>query len=123
MSPSRKGQKVDELLDMSTKELSRLEVMQRLAEKRLSQKEAAKMLDLSVRQVKRLRRSYRRSGAAGLVSKRRGRASPNQLDEKLKHKVLNFLHGKYKGLVRPWPVRNWWRWRSSRSRMKVCARS
>ena len=97
MSPSRKGQKVDELLRMSTKELSRLEVMQRLAEKRLSQKEAAKMLDLSVRQVKRLRSAYRRSGAAGLVSKRRGRPSANQLDEKLKHKVLNFLHGKYKG--------------------------
>jgi transposase len=97
MSPSRKGQKVDELLDMSTKELSRLEVMQRLAEKRLSQKDAAKMLDLSVRQVKRLRRSYRRTGAAGLVSKRRGRASPNQLDGKLKHKVLSLLHGKYKG--------------------------
>lgn len=97
MSPSRKGQKVDELLDMSTKELSRLQVMQGLAEKRLSQKEAAKMLDLSVRQVKRLRSAYRRSGAAGLVSKRRGRPSANQLDEKLKHKVLNFLHGKYKG--------------------------
>ncbi|MFZ1043030.1 MAG: ISNCY family transposase [Anaerolineales bacterium] len=82
---------------MSTKELSRLDVMQRLEEKRLSQKEAAEMLGLSVRQVKRLRRAHRRLGAAGLVSKRRGRPSPNQLDEKLKHKVLNFLHGKYKG--------------------------
>ncbi len=71
--------------------------MQRLDEKRLRQKEAAKMLEVGVRQVKRLLRSYRRSGATGLVSKRRGRASPNQLDEKLKRKVLNLLQGKYKG--------------------------
>ncbi len=32
---------MDELITMSTKELTRLEVMQRLSEKRLSQKEAA----------------------------------------------------------------------------------
>lgn len=97
MSPSRKGQKVAQPLKMSTKELSRLEVMQRLAEKRLRQKEAAEMLGLGVRQVKRLLRSYRRSGAAGLVSQRRERPSSNQLDEKLKHKVLNLLQGKYRG--------------------------
>ncbi len=109
MSLSRKGQKVDELLNMSTKELSRLrsdcalqpEVMQRLEEKRLSQKEAAEILGLSVRQVKRLGRSCCRSGAADLASKRRGRPSANQLDEKLKHKVLNLLHEKYKGFGPP----------------------
>ena len=97
MSPSRKGQEVDQLLDMSSKEMSRLEVMQRLEEKRLRQKEGAEMLGVSVRQVKRLRRAYRHRGAQGLVSKRRGRASPNRLDEKVKRKVLGLLGGKYRG--------------------------
>ena len=97
MSPSGKGQKVDQLLKMSTKELSRVEVIQRLDEKRLRQAEAAEMLGVGVRQVKRLVRAYRRSGAAGLVSKRRGQPSANQLDEKVKRKALNLLHGKYKG--------------------------
>ena len=97
MSPMRKGQKLDPLLKMSAKELSRLEVMQRLKEKRLKQKEAAEMLNLGVRQVKRLLRAYRSSGAPGLVSQRRGQASHNQLDEKVKRKVLNLLQGKYKG--------------------------
>lgn len=88
---------MDQLLNMSTKELSRLEVIQRLKEKRLRQKEAATMLGVGVRQVKRLLCAYRRTGAEGLVSKRRGRPSPNQLDEKVKRKVLNLLQGKYKG--------------------------
>jgi transposase len=82
---------------MSAKELSRLEVMQRLKEKRLKQKEAAEMLNIGVRQVKRLLRAYRSSGAPGLVSQRRGQASHNQMDEKVKRKVLNLLQGKYKG--------------------------
>jgi transposase len=82
---------------MSSKELSRLEVMQRLEAKRLRQKEAAELLSMSVRQVKRLLRAYRQSGAQGLVSKRRGCASPNQLDEKVKRKALELLRGKYRG--------------------------
>ena len=45
-------------LNMSTKELSRLEVMQRLSEKRERQKEAGEILHLSTRQVKRLLRKY-----------------------------------------------------------------
>jgi transposase len=93
----RKGQKLDQLLNMSGKELSRLEVMQRLDEKRLRQNEAALMLDIGVRQVKRLLRAYRRNGAQGLVSKRRGQASHNQLGEKLKQKALNLLLDKYRG--------------------------
>ena len=55
------------------------------------------MLGLSVRQVKRLLHNYRQSGAEGLVSKRRGRASTNQLDEKVKRKVLDLVGGKYRG--------------------------
>jgi len=43
---------MDELLTMSKQEITRLEVMQRIKEKRLTQKEAAGMLKLSVRQVK-----------------------------------------------------------------------
>jgi len=88
---------VDELLKMSPKELSRLEVMQRLSEKRLSQKEAAGVLGVSMRQVKRLLRAYRADGARGLVSKRRGRASNNRLAAETQQTVLDLLKGKYSG--------------------------
>jgi transposase len=82
---------------MSAKELNKLEVMQRLEEKRLTQKEAAEMLGVSVRQIKRLLNRYRRAGASGLVSQRRGKASNNQLSMEVKQKVLDLLKGKYHG--------------------------
>ena len=57
---------MDRLLEMSAKELSRLEVMQRLSRKQMSQKEAGTILGLSVRQIKRLLKAYRRTGSGGL---------------------------------------------------------
>jgi transposase len=65
---------------MSNREITRLEVMQRLTDKRLRQYEAARMLGISVRQVKRLYRAYKDQGPPGLVSRRRGKPSNNQLD-------------------------------------------
>jgi transposase len=82
---------------MSTKELSRLEVMKRLSEKRMSQKEAGKILQLSTRQVKRLLKAYRKKGAAGLVSNHRGRKANNRLSESVKKQALNLLKSKYRG--------------------------
>ena len=82
---------------MSAKELSKLEVMQRLSEKRMSQREAGAMLHLSTRQIKRLLKAYRQKGAAGLVSKHRGRKSNNRLSERVKKQALNLLKTKYQG--------------------------
>jgi transposase len=88
---------MDKLLEMSAKELNRLEVMQRLSKKQMSQKEAGRILGLSVRQIKRLLKAYRRQGAVGLVSKHRGRTGNNRLSEEVKRKALNVLKTKYKG--------------------------
>jgi transposase len=88
---------MDKLLTMSKKELNRLEVMQRLDEKRLMQKEAAEMLGVSERQIRRLLRRYRQAGASGLVSQRRGKASNHQLSVEIKQKGLDLLQGKYHG--------------------------
>ena len=88
---------MDKLLEMSAKELSRLEVMQRLSRKHMSQKEAGRLLDLSVRQIKRLWRVYREQGAAGLVSKHRGRKANHRLAEEVKKQALNLLKTKYQG--------------------------
>jgi transposase len=88
---------MDKLLNMSTRELNRLEVMQRLSRKQMSQKEAGRILDLSVRQIKRVLKAYRERGAAGLVSKHRGRKANNRLREEVKRRVLNLLKTKYQG--------------------------
>lgn len=86
---------MDELLTMSKKELTRLEVMQRLEEKRLTQKEAAEMLEVSTRHIRRLLQSYREQGEQGLVSKRRGKPSNNCLKPEVKQKAKDLLHSRY----------------------------
>lgn len=91
-----RDKEVDELLTMSNREISRLEVIQRLQEKRLSQKEAAEMLGLSTRQVKRLLRTYKAQGAKGLVSKHRGRPSNNRLDESVVQQVIDLIYARYR---------------------------
>jgi len=56
---------------MSDGELSRLEVLRDLSQKRLTTEAAAKLLGLERRQVFRLLNAYRAEDATGLISKRR----------------------------------------------------
>ncbi len=86
---------MDKTLTMSTKELSRLEVMQRLKDKRLIQKEAATVLGLSIRQIKRLWQKYQKQDAKGLISKRRGKPSNNRIDAGVSQKALDLIKKKY----------------------------
>ena len=80
---------------MSQRELTRLEVIQRVKRKTLRQRQAAELLSISVRQVKRLCKAYQASGAAGLISKRRGQPSNNRLPEKTINKAQQLLRSRY----------------------------
>lgn len=72
------------LLTMSTAELERLTTIQRVIDKKITQIIASKHLGLTVRQIKRLVKRYRQDGAAGLLSKRRGKSSNRKKsDEKI----------------------------------------
>ena len=92
----RKGKdKVNDLLTMSQKELTRLEVIQRIEKKKLKQREAAEMRRISERHVRRLLRAYRQSGAEGLISKRRGEASNNQMNAEVKQQAIDLIYSHY----------------------------
>jgi transposase len=80
---------------MSQRELTRLEVIQRVKRKTLKQRQAAELLSISVRQVKRLCKTYQATGAAGLISKRRGQPSNNRLPEKTINKAQHLLRSRY----------------------------
>jgi transposase len=81
---------------MSKKEVTRLEVMTRLKAKRLSQAEASQMLGISIRQVKRLYAAYRKAGAKGLVSQKRGKVSNHQLDEAVVQTARDLIYARYR---------------------------
>jgi hypothetical protein len=80
---------------MSQRELSRLEVMQRLRDKRMTQAQAAVQLHLSTRQIKRLIKGFGIAGAATLLSQRRGRPSNRQLEPALKTQAGTLLATRY----------------------------
>jgi transposase len=80
---------------MSKKELTRIEVLKRVEEKRLKQREAAGMLGISQRHVRRLLRAYRLGGEGGLISKRRGKPSNNQLNEQVKQGAIDLIYRQY----------------------------
>ena len=84
-----------ELLQMSGKEIDRLAIIQRLEARAINQLEAAKELTLDPRQVRRLQKKYRTQGASGLISKRRGRASNNQLSVECKTQAICLLKQHY----------------------------
>lgn len=85
------------IITMSKKELTRFEVMQRVTDRQMRHAEAARQLSVSERQVKRLVRTFRDEGAAGLVSKRRGQPSNNRIDAAIKVEVLGRLRDRYTG--------------------------
>ena len=80
---------------MSIKELSRLEVMEKLRSRSLNQSQAADILGISIRQVKRLIRAFKAEGAKGLISRKRGSKSNHQLPEEVKKRALELISEKY----------------------------
>ena len=82
---------------MSYEELDRVRVIERVIERRLRQREAARMLGLTSRQVRRLRRAYERDGPEGLASKHRGRPSNRRLASELRWEALAVARSRYEG--------------------------
>ena len=82
---------------MSYEELDRVGVIERVIEKRLTQREAARMLGLTSRQVRRLRRAYEQDGARALASKHRGRPSNRRLPWELRREALATVRSRYEG--------------------------
>ena len=76
---------------MSDGELTRLEVLRDLDQRRLTTTAAAQLLGLERRQVYRLLKAYRAEGPAGLISKRRGRPSNRRKPEELRTKALAII--------------------------------
>jgi len=81
---------------MSNKEANRIAVLDRLNKKEIKQRAAAQVLGLSIRQVKRLIRKYRKIGIISLVHGNRGRVSNHKIDQIAVDNVLAIIRDKYK---------------------------
>src|SRR6056297_869330 len=84
-----------ESITMSRREVDRLNVIQAVASKQVRQADAACQLGVSVRQVKRLLRRYRDNGAAGLVSRHRGRPPNNSIAAATRDAIVMLVREHY----------------------------
>jgi transposase len=82
---------------MSRGELERVEVLGRVANEELKLTDAAAMLQLSYRQIKRLWRRYQQKGSKGLQHGNVGRVSNRGKPGKFRRRVLSLIRQKYSG--------------------------
>jgi transposase len=86
-----------EKVTLNKQEQSRLMVLNGIEIGRITAREAAEVLGLSLRHVRRILAAYRREGAAALAHGNRGRKPYNALDEGLKRRVLELARSIYAG--------------------------
>jgi transposase len=86
-----------ELLSMTPSELNRIQTLQSIVDGGLSQVDAARKLGISERQVRRLVADFEKSGPPGVLSKRRGAAPNNRIDNAVRDKILERYKGDYHG--------------------------
>ena len=79
------------------REWKRLDTMRRVENGSLTVGEAAKVLGLSERQTRRVRRKVEKRGSLGVVHGNRGRASPRRTSSALAKRVIKLAKGKYRG--------------------------
>ncbi len=88
---------VGDIWAMSLQERERAGVVRAISAGRLLQREGAEQLGICLRQMKRLVRSWRDLGDAGLVSRQRGRVSPLRFSAATELQIVTLLRGRYEG--------------------------
>lgn len=85
------------LLPMSKREINRYEIIKRLLRKEINSSEAARLLQLTTRHVRRLKNRVRQLGAAGLIHRARGKKGNRALPDTERAKIICLLRERYIG--------------------------
>lgn len=80
---------------MSKKEHDRLNILNQVQEKAITQVKAAELLGLTDRQIRNLLISLKKNGCKGLISKKRGRPSNHKYELSTKKEILSLLKNHY----------------------------
>jgi transposase len=82
-------------ITMSMKEAQRLHVVQKAIEKHITQREAAELIGVDLRQAQRIIRRIRQEGDQGICHRARGKDPNNRIPDKVKDKVLTLCRERY----------------------------
>jgi transposase len=86
-----------DIVVMSREELRRVSLLRKVLDGEMSQREAAGILELGERQVRRLVVRVRVEGDEGLIHRSRGERSHGAIEEGVKRKVLRLCRTRYEG--------------------------
>lgn len=86
-----------DIITMSQRELKRLHIIHKVLDKRLKQMEAAGLLGVCERHIRRVVKRARIEGDNGIIHRSRGKPSHNKISAKIKQKVISLYRDKYKG--------------------------
>lgn len=84
-----------EKVTLTIKECKRVKVVEDVISKHLTGERAAELLGLSLRQTRRIIKTYREEGAAGLAHGNRGKASTRQISPEVKAQVIQLAQKEY----------------------------
>jgi len=86
-----------DIIMLTHEELKRLHIIHKALDGKIKQIEAAEILFLSDRQIRRLLVRVREEGDAGIAHKSRGKESNRRLPEKIRKKIIKLYRQKYNG--------------------------
>lgn len=82
---------------MGLKEAKRLEVLVQVEEGAISNKEGARRLGVTARQLHRIRKRHAAEGPGGLISRRKGKPAKNRIAEAVRQTVTGLMEQDYAG--------------------------
>ena len=81
---------MEDIIPMSRKERKQIPVLEQLKRGEINQRIAAKLLKMSIRQVRRKSKRYLKEGPAGLAHRNRGRPSNRKTPESKRKKIIKY---------------------------------
>ena len=80
---------------MTARDLEKIKVMHLLEQKRITQRAAAKRLQITDRQIRNLFKRYKELGDKGVISRKLGKPSNHQIPQEIKKEALKLITSKY----------------------------
>jgi|SRR5450759_5018692 len=87
-----------ESVTLTSKEQTRVAVLNEVTQGDLTATEAAGLLGVSVRQIRRILAAYRREGVAAIAHGNRGRVPSHTITTAIRARVVELARGRYAGI-------------------------
>ena len=87
----------EDMIMVRPQEIKRYQIIGKVFDKSINQQEAAQILDLSDRQVRRVVRRVREEGERGVIHRSRGCKGRRRIAKAVRERILRLYRERYKG--------------------------